>query len=302
MNSPTINSVVTDFKDLGNLRARARTDADGALKDIAKQMEGLFLNMMLKSMREASLGDPLFDSNEGEMYRDMLDQQMAMNIANGPGFGLADSLVRQLSPYIGNGQATAEPSLDQLKLRSQLMSRQAPADVTSLGAAALATSAATVKPASIGDSRQAFVNAVYPHAESAARELGVDPKVLVAQAALETGWGRSVIRHGDGSSSHNLFNIKADSRWQGERAQVSTLEYKDGSPYRTRADFRAYDSYAESFGDYVRFIKTNPRYADALRVAGNPQAYVNSLQQAGYATDPQYANKIQRILQSEALA
>lgn len=298
MSNSLTSPVVTDFKDIGILRAKARTDAQGTLKEVAKQMEGLFLNMMLKSMREASLGDPLLDSNEGDMYRDMLDQQMAMNISNGRGIGLAENLVRQLQPYVNNTAAPNQTSLDQLKFRSQLLGRG--------GDAAMPTAplaAAAAQPAKSGfDSKQQFISALYPHAVGAARELGVDPKVLVAQAALETGWGKSVIRHGDGSSSHNLFNIKADRRWEGERVTVGTLEYKEGVPYRTQAAFRSYDSFAASFDDYVRFLKTNPRYADALRVAGNSQAYVQSLQQAGYATDPAYARKITQIMQNDLMA
>ena len=140
-----------------------------------------------------------------------------------------------------------------------------------------------------------------PIAEKVAGELGVDPKVLLAQAALETGWGKHVIQQGS-DSSYNLFNIKADSRWQGEQVQVSTLEYRDGVAQREQAAFRSYGSYEESFNDYVSFLKNSPRYQNALQQAANPFAYVDALQQAGYATDPEYSNKISRIYSGELIS
>ena len=146
------------------------------------------------------------------------------------------------------------------------------------------------------DSPDAFIHALWPHAEAAAGVLRVDPRVLVAQAALETAWGGSMITRPDGTSSHNLFGIKADSRWAGERIHVPTLEVVDGMMQRISADFRAYESMAASFGDYVAFVTSSPRYADALERAGDPAAYLHALQRAGYATDPGYAGKILDIL------
>lgn len=291
MSAPVNAPVYTDFQGIGELRAKSRADASGALQDVAKQFEGIFLNMMLKSMRDASAGDPLFDSQEGDMYRDMFDQQLTLNISNGRGIGLADSLVRQLSPYIPHSgqQPVAGDAAQQLMLRSKLLNTTPSIPVPQ------------IEKSSGFSSQKQFVDTIAPHAEQAARELGVDPKVLIAQAALETGWGKSVIRQGDGVSSHNLFNIKADGRWNGNRVGVPTLEYKDGVPYRTQASFRAYDSYAESFSDYVRLVKNSPRYADALQVANDPQAYLQALQRAGYATDPAYARKITNILSSDLM-
>lgn len=152
------------------------------------------------------------------------------------------------------------------------------------------------------DSPAAFVQTLLPLAEEAAQALGVDPRVLVAQAALETGWGRSIIRDSQGNSSHNLFNIKAHNGWEGGSVTVQTLEYRDGLPQPEYAQFRAYDSLEEGFDDYVRFIQENPRYAQAREQAGDPQAYLQALQRAGYATDPEYAAKIERILGGSTLA
>ena len=147
-----------------------------------------------------------------------------------------------------------------------------------------------------------FVSRLHPLAVEAARELGVEPKVLLAQAALESGWGRSVIKNSNGDNSYNLFNIKADKAWQGRQAQVATLEFDQGIARKVNAGFRSYDSYEESFRDYVDFIKSNPRYGDALKKAGNAEQYMHELQRAGYATDPKYANKVMSIYQGNRMA
>ena len=141
-----------------------------------------------------------------------------------------------------------------------------------------------------------FVRQLWPHAREAARELGVAPEVLIAQAALETGWGRRMIQRADGGNSFNLFGIKADSSWQGDRAQVATIEYVGGVAERQRASFRAYSGLGESFSDYVQFLRSNPRYRQALEQVQDSESFVRGLQDAGYATDPNYADKILRIL------
>jgi len=151
-------------------------------------------------------------------------------------------------------------------------------------------------------SAEDFVNRLRPYAEIAAKELGVEANVLLSQAALETGWGKSVIKASDGSSSYNLFNIKANKSWKGAQQKVETIEYKDGVARKEMAGFRAYSSYQESFNDYVNFIKTNPRYRTAIKMAGKPERYMHELQQAGYATDPNYAKKVMKIYQSKVVA
>jgi flagellar protein FlgJ len=151
------------------------------------------------------------------------------------------------------------------------------------------------------DSPEAFVRSIWTSAERAAKRLGVATKALVAQAALETGWGKHVIRRGDGASSHNLFNNQSQGR-RGEEVKVSTLEFRDGVAAKEMASFRAYGSLQDSFEDYARFIESNPRYRKALESAADPDAYVRDLQNAGYATDPNYAEKISRIMQSPALS
>ena len=283
-----MQQVYTDFSGLAALRARAREDQGAALDQVARQFESLFLQMMLKSMRDASFGGGLMDSKQSEMYRDMFDKQIAMDMSQREGIGLADVLKRQLGAGISMAHSDLAPE-DYLGMpivaQPKASTGAAPSDA----------------PALLDGSPEAFLDKLWPAAEEAAAKLQLAPEALLAQAALETGWGRHVRRHHSGDSSHNLFGIKADSRWQGEKVRVSTLEYRDGVPLKTRANFRAYSSFEDSFRDYVDFVQRNPRYRDALDKTQDAKAYFGALQQAGYATDPAYAEKIQRILDSEPM-
>lgn len=282
--------VYTDFSGLDALRSKAREDKQAALDEVSRQFESLFMQMMLKSMRQASFGGGLFDSKQTEFYRDMYDQQMAIELSNQQGMGLADMLKRQLGG-------------DRLPGRSGLQVEdyfgQPVITAVSAEASEVDVTANTDK-VDLGDTPEAFIEALWPAASEAASELELAPEALIAQAALETGWGRHVIGSARGSS-HNLFGIKADQRWPGDRVAVSTLEYRDGVALKTRADFRSYASYRESFADYVAFVGGNPRYADAMAASGDSRAYFRELQRAGYATDPAYAEKIGRILDSEPM-
>lgn len=329
--------VYTDFSGFGGLRKLARKDESKALPQVAKQFEALFLQMMLKSMRKASFGDPLFGSQQGDMYRDLYDQQLALSMSQadsergGHGLGLAAMLERQLSKTLPHTSKSAKqgsvsalnathptPAAQPLRppvrqswsaavqavnMSAPLSSAAPGIDVnTRVGEGVDAVQAST--PAAQTprpDSPEAFVRQLWPQAQRAARELGTRPEVLLAQAALETGWGQGIIQDGHGSNSHNLFNIKADHRWDGKRMQVNTLEYEDGVAVRRRAAFRAYGSYEASFRDYVNFLRNNPRYQDALRQAHDPKAFIHALDAAGYATDPNYAAKVWRVMHSSPL-
>ena len=144
-------------------------------------------------------------------------------------------------------------------------------------------------------SKDEFIAAMLPMAEKAAEKIGVDPRYLVAQAALETGWGKSIIRQQDGTSSHNLFGIKTHNTWEGDSARVLTTEFKGGKAVKEAASFRAYDSFEHSFNDFVSFLQGNGRYEKALASTDKPEQFARELQKAGYATDPQYARKIAQI-------
>lgn len=305
-------SVYTDLQGLARLRGQAQQKSPAALRVASRQFEALFVQMMLKSMREAKLGDGLAENDQSAMYQEMYDKQIALEMTRQRGLGLAEMITKQIggssAPATQPGGSGLSPVMQ--ALRTQLSAVQAlspsesdqalPIDTGNLPALVAPSTSSAGTPADVS-TPQAFVQSVWPHAQQAARDLGVKPEVLVAQAALETGWGRSVMQHPDGRSSNNLFGIKASPAWDGQQVSVPTLEYANGIPVRTRATFRAYGSFADSFSDYVDFLKSNPRYRDALAQAGNPNAFTSALQQAGYATDPSYARKINAIVNGDTL-
>ncbi len=287
--------VYTDLQGLSRLRSLTRQDSGKALDIVARQFEALFLQMMLKSVQESSFGDPLFGSQQMDFYRDMHDKQLSVDLAHKGGIGIADMLVQQLGKHlpqkkeaVSDGNYSVPPRLS-LHALSPVVNKP----VTEIQP--------PQQPLKF-DSPTEFVTHLWPGASRAAAELGVSPEVLLAQAALETGWGKKIIQREPGVSSYNLFNIKADRRWKGEKTGINTLEYINGSMVKQRAAFRAYDSYAESFSDYVNFLRTNPRYGEALQKTDDDAAFVTALHKAGYATDPGYATKIQRILNSRIMA
>ncbi len=299
--------VYVDFQGLAQLKADAGRRSPEALGQVAEQFEAVFLQMMLKSMRQASLGGGLFDNDQSRLYQEMFDQQIALDMAKKRQAGIADAMERQLRRDAGEpppeAAAAGQLNVDRLRLRvpAFVESRQAAADGTSTRPELEAAGAVTgLAPAEAFDSAEAFVTRLWPLAEKYGRLLGVDPKLLLAQAALETGWGKSVSRDERGVSSHNLFNIKADERWDGARVRVVTLEFEDGMPRRQFATFRAYPTYEASFADYVDFVRSSPRYRQALEQGADSRGYIESLQAAGYATDPHYANKVMDILQRDS--
>ena len=303
LTSPTY----TDFGGLTEMRAEARVDPQASLKQVAKQFEGIFIQMMLKSMRDASMGDAIFDSDQSKLYRDMFDKQVALDMANSKGIGIADSLVRQLGRNEPAKIDSEDVNLQHKTLNNEVMrGNMLPIVMQKLNKVDQSSvnelsqfDLQELKPISgktAFRTPEEFTNHIMPYAEKAANELGVSPLVLVSQAALETGWGKSVIRHPDGSSSFNLFNIKADNRWDGNKVVKSTLEYGNGMAKYEKASFRSYDSYADSFDDYVDFLRTNIRYGDALQHQGNDKSFIKDLHKAGYATDPSYADKVLNIL------
>jgi flagellar protein FlgJ len=267
---PTDINFFADFQGLASLKNDAKTQAPAALKEAARQFESLFTQMLLKSMREASRGfgeDSLFGSDQADLYQDMFDDQIAMQLSKGRGLGLADMLVRQLQSAAAGSEQTS----------------------------ATATTAPTAERQPLTVSKDDFLRTLRPHAEQAAREIGVDPDVLLAQAALETGWGRSVPCNAQGECSFNLFGIKAGSQWSGATVNVPTLEFEAGIPVRKVERFRAYDSPADSFRDYAALIRDSARYASARGAGDNVEAFAAALQQGGYATDPHYAQKIAAV-------
>lgn len=280
------NRFALDTQSLEQLRAQAKHSPDQALKAAAQQFESVFLNMMLKSMREATPQDGMFDSEQTRMFTGMLDQQLAQSMAS-RGVGLADIMVKQLSRDLGAQAATGGAE----KAAAQPLA----ANTSPPPATAPARSVSAMPSAYNGGTQQEFVDRMLPHAVQASRTTGVPPQLMLGQAALESGWGRREIRMADGSNSYNLFGIKANAGWNGKVAEVMTTEYRNGIAHKQVERFRAYSSYAEAFQDYANMIGNNPRYAEVLKqddAAGMAQA----IQKAGYATDPRYADKLARVM------
>lgn len=322
--------------------APAAPKAGDKLADTARQFEALFVEQMLKTMRESSLGegDALFPGQSG-LFREMHDREVVKSASQGAGFGLAPlierSLRQQQAALEGRSDEQALPvhiaqpgraySLEGYArlLPAQRIDREAAlhqvggrGEGAASGSASSAPRSDAVQAAPTRESRplerpaaakppgvaavsagkstpEQFVERIWPYAQRAAQALGVDPRMLVAQAALETGWGRHVPAARDGEAGHNLFGIKAGRGWSGERASHLTQEFRNGRMQSERAEFRTYDSIEQSFSDYVALLRGSPRYAPALAVAADSRAYASALQRAGYATDPQYAQKLTSI-------
>lgn len=272
-----MTAAIYDFNHFTGLKVAADRNDPAALREVAGQFEALFIQSLLKNMREASLGDPIFgNSDQYELYQNMMDKQLALEMAGGKGIGLAEMLVRQL------GGADAA--------KSSRPDRPFPIQGVNRGRA-LAS-----KPSPTWSDPKSFARDIWPHAERAAKKLNVAPEAIVAQAALETGWGAHVMPGKDGESSFNLFGIKAGAGWSGNEVTRRTLEFEDGVPRPQLARFRAYGDVAASFDDYTRFLNDNPRYGSVRDHGTDTEGFATALQASGYATDPHYADKLTRIV------
>jgi flagellar protein FlgJ len=280
-----------DVQAVGNLKTEAGQNSQESLKKVAQQFEALLMNMMLKSMREATPQDDVFGSDQTRLYTSMLDQQLSQSMAS-KGIGLADAMVRQLSRHLGD----ISESLSHLP--SGEGGPRPGEGVSGMGGSAL-----TPAPLPGGEgfktipsSPKDFIQALTPHAQHASETTGIPASFMMAQAALETGWGKRDIRGADGQPSHNLFGIKAGSNWNGKTVDITTTEYVNGQPVKMVDRFRAYDSYAESFADYARLLQSNPRYQQVLAQGQDAAGFAGGLQRAGYATDPAYAQKLMALI------
>ena len=276
MNTPGLSNqrLASDPGSLNALKFSAGQEGDkgkAALKETAKQFEALFMRELIKSMREATMKSGLLEGEGGNLGNDLLDQQFAVQLSGMPG-GLSGAIERQLSRQM----APAEP---------------AAADATKT-----APMASTVSRASGGTRQAGFVDQHSQAAAQVARESGIPASYMIGQAGHETGWGRSEIRHRDGSPSFNLFGIKAGGNWNGPTAEITTTEYIGGVARKVTAKFRAYDSYEDAFKDHARLLTQSPRYSQTVAKADTAQGYAQGLQKAGYATDPAYANKLTQVI------
>ncbi|MDH3763684.1 MAG: flagellar assembly peptidoglycan hydrolase FlgJ [Gammaproteobacteria bacterium] len=321
-----------NFQQFGDLKLRARENSDDAASAVARQFEGLFVQQMLSAMRSASSIDSTQHSSYMDFYQEMYDKQLAQTIAGQDRLGVAKMIMQQIpgngDGLTGAGSAASSAETMAVTAASRTVAAPAAAPVSgvevSAGAAAEVSNdeSVTVEAgvvlgkvvdddfAELAQIEQVnnrwqqpvnFIADIWPEVSTAARSLGVSPQLLVAQSALETGWGRHTMKFDDGRSSYNLFGIKAGPDWQGAALKRQSLEYRDGALYNQVSRFRAYSAPADSLSDYVDFIKSNPRYQPALASAANDQAYIRAIHDAGYATDPHYADKVIGILNGELL-
>lgn len=269
--------LTSDVKSLHALRGAAAKDPKAALKEAARQFEAVFMQELLKSMREATMKSGMFDNEGSDLATDMLDVQYASQLSGRPG-GLADLIAQQLSRQVGGPEAATSATL----------TRTLPARFAKLPQDIAAPRA----PGAQGD----FLRQHWDAVQVATRETGIPAQFILAQAAHESAWGRREIRMPDGSPSHNLFGIKAGAGWTGKVAEITTTEYVNGQPRKVTARFRAYDSYEDAFRDYARLLKHNDRYAEVMRRGQTAEGFAQGLQKAGYATDPAYADKLEKVI------
>jgi flagellar protein FlgJ len=272
MNAPVNTKVLAgDAQSLAALRTRAATDPKGAVREVAKQFEALFMQELMKSMRAATMASGMLENEGSKLGTDMLDQQYATQLTGLPG-GLSEAIARQLERQMG----------------------MAPGP---LPATTAAPPLAAERPTRIPDKNAAaFVQQHLQAAQAAEARTGIQAGFMIGQAAHESGWGRREIRHADGSPSYNLFGIKAGADWKGPVAETLTTEVINGRAVKSVARFRAYGSYAESFADYARLMTSSPRYQQVLAQGQDASGFAVGLQRAGYATDPDYADKLTRVI------
>jgi flagellar protein FlgJ len=270
-----------DARSVDSLKSRAARNPKEVIKDAAKQFEALFMQELTKSMRKATLSTGMLDNDASRMGTEMLDQQFATQMTGMPG-GLAAAIARQLERQMGGAPVQRPERPAAVPPGNDLASPQELARV----AAAART----------GTKQANFVSRHNDAAEAAEATTGIPASFMIAQAAHESGWGKREIRNADGSTSFNVFGIKAGSSWSGKTAEVVTTEYVNGRPRKEVARFRSYGSYEEAFKDYARLMKNSPRYSQVVSNASTAQGFAQGLQRAGYATDPAYAAKLSQVI------
>lgn len=306
-NTPSSNDLSSKFaldaQGLGSLKQSAKAGSPEALKGAATQFEAMFINQMMKSMRDATPQDGLMDNQQTKMFTSMLDQQLSQNLAK-RGMGLADVLTRQLSVQTDakalaiGGEASTAIGRDGVAAALDIPLKPKAGPLKEGLDAGLQTQGISASGRTQAPHVQAFQEKLGAHAAAAEQVTGVPAKFMLGQAALETGWGKRMIRNSDGTNSNNLFGIKAGPGWKGKVATAVTTEYVNGVAHRRVEKFRAYDTPADSFKDYARMLANNPRYEKVINSAGSPEAFAHGLQRAGYATDPNYGHKLSKIIKN----
>jgi len=296
INDSSDKSLAIDSRSLDNLKRSAKDNSPESIKAAAKQFEALFMNMMLKSMRQAGGQNGAFDNEQTRTFTSMLDQQLTQNMSS-RGVGLADMLVKQMtnnsiSQALSTGD-DAHPIASSVRginsYRDSLKLEQHPV-------------ASTKEDSLTSNHVREFQEKLEAHAEEASKATGIPAKFMLGQAALETGWGKKQIKTVDGSESHNVFGVKATSAWKGKTVNAVTTEYVNGVAQRKIETFKAYDSYGDAFKDYANMLTKNPRYGNVIANSKDATSFAYGMQKAGYATDPHYANKLSKIIKQNLSA
>ena len=302
-----IDQLALDVNAPNRLKALAQQQPQAALQQSAKQFEALFINMMLQTMRKASGQRGGLHSHEKTLYTSMLDQQFSQLLAH-KGMGLAELMLGQLHRLPATGTPVTMASAPSKPLAETVLASNPVSTGLQTFAMrdldALLAEQTVAEPAKDGVAKtvrvQNFRQRMADHARLAEQQTGIPADFILAQAAMESGWGQRQIRSADGQPSHNLFGIKAGSDWNGAVTEVTTTEYRDGVAYKTAGRFRAYASEAEAFADYAQLLKQSPRYRGLLANGQTAQGFAQGLQQAGYATDPNYAHKLLQVIRTLA--
>ena len=318
------NQLALDTKSLSALKKSAKENSPEAIKGVAKQFEAVFINMMLKSMREASPQDGVFNSEQSKLYTSMYDQQLSQKLASGKGIGLADVLVKQLTKASGIQSDPLKVDDEPFSSKALGLHRFDPNVSSKVAAYTSAASmygstkaspsfmdkvsklftsledAGEAMASSVGNAVKetvsSFTNKMTSYAQQASNATGLPANFMLGQAALETGWGKKEIKGADGTQSNNLFGIKAGGSWTGKTVSAVTTEYVNGEKQQRVEKFRAYDSYADSFKDFANLISNSPRYQNVLNNLTSVTGYADAMAKAGYATDPDYAKKLASVI------
>jgi len=315
------NRFALDVQGFDAMRAAANASPQQGVKMAAKQFDAVFTQMMLKSMRDATPDDSPLDSNDSKQFTSMLDQQLSQQMSN-KGIGVANAMIKQLMRTMGgadgangaggaggaagaiaglSGSDANEGNLAMLNALGRAYGNAAANGSLAGGAGYSGNSALTPPVKGNGDaSVDAFVDKLANAAQQASSTTGIPARFILGQAALESGWGKREIKKADGSTSHNVFGIKASNDWTGKTVSTVTTEYVNGEPHRVVEKFRAYDSYEDAMTDYAKLLKSNPRYASVINGAKTAEGFAHGMQRAGYATDPHYAKKLLTIMQRMA--
>lgn len=294
--------IYTNVQELSQLRGEYKLHPEIAKNQVAKQFESMLMQMVLHSMREANqaFASDLFGSNDMDTYQDMFDKQLSM-LSSTPGQGFTADIKKSIDEQERlSGHQTSistEKPIEPKTVATQHVTPSSQPQTAFLPIMQPVAEAEKEMPQVMSD-KESFIRMLLPAAKKAAQLIGGNPALLLAQAALETNWGKNILSNKDQSSTHNLFNIKSDPAWHDKSTMVDTMEQKDGLLVKIKAHFRSYTSYYNSFMDYVNFLKSNSRYSGAINNAANPATYIHELQTAGFATDTDYSNKVMKIFNS----